>query len=335
MALSDFKIYGNKQTVELTAQMIRKNREPHSIVIHGEKGLGKKTLAKYIAAQLMCERHDGTPCGVCKSCRMLANNAHPDFIVAQSGEKGNYYVDDIREKIVSDAVVMPNEGDMKVYVIPDFDLSVNTSVQIQNILLKLIEEPPDHAAIILTARSREVFLPTIISRVISLGMVSVTEAESAEFLHSRFPEKPEREIADEVYAGGGNIGRCADYAERGPFFAGASLARTIAAAAVNLSEYEILRAFTSADGKKALLREGLYLFSEIVRDACVLRLEGKNDKHTVSCDRQSAARLSDRLSVESAVKLYDLLCEYIRRIDANCNLTLTANSLAGQIAALL
>ena len=66
---------------------------------------------------------------------------------------------------------------MKVYIIPDLDLSVNTVIQVQNILLKVIEEPPEHTAIILTARSKEIFLPTIISRVLSLGMTSVTEAK--------------------------------------------------------------------------------------------------------------------------------------------------------------
>lgn len=79
---------------------------------------------------------------------------------------------------------------MKVYIIPDLDLSVNTVIQVQNILLKVIEEPPEHTAIILTARSKEIFLPTIISRVLSLGMTSVTEAESMECLQENILPLP-------------------------------------------------------------------------------------------------------------------------------------------------
>jgi DNA polymerase-3 subunit delta' len=43
-------IYGNSEPRRLVSEMIKKKREPHSIMIHGEKGLGKKTLARWIAA---------------------------------------------------------------------------------------------------------------------------------------------------------------------------------------------------------------------------------------------------------------------------------------------
>lgn len=326
------KIYGNEETVRLVGEMVRKKREPHSIVIHGEKGLGKKTLAKYIAAQLMCERQDGVPCGVCKACRMLANGTHPDFTVVKSNANGNYIVDESIRPIVYDAAIKPNESNIKVYVIPDLDMSVNTSVQVQNILLKLIEEPPPHAAVILTARSKEIFLPTVISRVLTLGMVSVKDADSAEFLQSNYPDAAAREISDAVSAGRGNIGRCKEYMDKGQFYSSVFAAREIAKAAAAGSEYEILKAFAQTDGKKSALREAIYLFSEIVRDSCIFRLEGKHSELSVSCDKQSALKLSDSLSAAAGTRLYDLLCDYIGRIDANCNLTLTANSLAGQIA---
>ena len=45
-------IYGNSEPRRLVSEMIKKKREPHSIMIHGEKGLGKKTLARWIAANV-------------------------------------------------------------------------------------------------------------------------------------------------------------------------------------------------------------------------------------------------------------------------------------------
>ena len=38
----NFKIYGNEGSKTLISNMIRRSREPHSIIIHGDKGLGKK-----------------------------------------------------------------------------------------------------------------------------------------------------------------------------------------------------------------------------------------------------------------------------------------------------
>ena len=206
-------IYGNSEPRRLVSEMIKKKREPHSIMIHGEKGLGKKTLARWIAAALLCERQTGEPCGICRTCRMIADGAHPDVMVAKANSNGNYIVDDSIRPIVAEAPVAPNEARMKVYIIPDLDLSVNTVIQVQNILLKVIEEPPEHTAIILTARSKEIFLPTIISRVLSLGMTSVTEAESMECLQEKYPAVVPALISEAVSAGRGNIGRCVEYLE--------------------------------------------------------------------------------------------------------------------------
>ena len=44
----ELKFYGNREPIELIRRMVCKNREQRSILIHGEKGLGKKHLAKYI-----------------------------------------------------------------------------------------------------------------------------------------------------------------------------------------------------------------------------------------------------------------------------------------------
>lgn len=321
------KIYGNKTLLEQTAQMVRTGREPHSIILHGEKGLGKRTIAKYIAAQLMCESRAGVPCGKCRACQLIERDAHPDLIFAKANERGNYQVDDIRDNIVADAPLAPNEENIKVYIIPDFDLSTQTSVQVQNILLKLIEEPPDHTALILTARSKEAFLSTIISRCVSLQVSHVDSRESGDFLQQSYPNRDHGEIRDALEAGKGNIGRCRAYMEKEQFFFSVELARGIARAYCTGKEYEFLKALSAADGKKPLLRESLYLFSELIRDACV-RLTGGE---AVGCDSQLASELSSRLTLSSGTELYDIVTDYVRRIDANCNLSLVCNSLCAEL----
>lgn len=321
------KIYGNRTLLTQTAQMVRTGREPHSIILHGEKGLGKKTVARYIAAQLMCEGHTGVPCGKCRACQLIERDAHPDLIFAKPNERGNYPVDEIRDSIVADAPIAPNESSIKVYVIPDFDLSVQTSVQVQNILLKLIEEPPDHTALILTARSKEAFLSTIISRCVSLAVSPVELGESGDFLQTSYPDRDHSEIREALEAGKGNIGRCRAYMEKEQFYYSAELARSIARGYCTGSEYEFLKALAAADGKKALLREALYLFTELIRDACVHLTGGKE----VGCDSQLAAKLASSQTLTSGTEVYDIVTGYIRRIDSNCNLTLVCNSLCAEL----
>ncbi|MDE6149950.1 MAG: hypothetical protein K2F81_07645 [Ruminococcus sp.] len=323
------KLYSNEPVKRLIKSMISKEREPHSIVITGERGQGKKALAKYIAASLLCEAGQGEPCGECKSCRMLERGGHPDFITANANENGNYQVDIIRE-LVSDAVVKPNEGKFKVYLIPDLDRSLNTSVQVQNILLKLIEEPPEHCIIILTAATKEIFLETVISRVLCLNVLPCNDEECRNYLENRYGQYGDYTSKDFECAaafGGGTIGRCIEYLEDKSVALAMDIAKLGAEAICKGSEYELLKAFFAADGKKAIFRRVIELLQEAFRDALILRLGF--DK-TVGCMPEMSAKLAGRFNIDGCRGICELLGDYINRIDANANLTLAMNSLAAR-----
>lgn len=326
------KFYGNGETLELLRKMTVKGRQQRSIIICGEKGLGKKHLARYIAASYLCEKSSGEPCGVCKSCKMAMHASHPDIINVQANANGNYIIDESIRPIVADSAVMPNESRYKVYIIPDLDRSVNTAVAVQNILLKLIEEPPEHVVVIMTARSKEIFLPTIISRTLCLAVTSVSEQSSAEYLRENYPDASDSEISEAVAAGRGNIGRCKEFIEQGSFCESVEVARQICDAALTGDGYKILRSLHSADSKKALARESIELFGEIVRDACFCAVGQPEQELSVSCYAQGALRLSGMLTAAGCTKLYDTVCDCASRIDANCNLPLTLNSFAAKLS---
>lgn len=324
--------YGNKEQLELISRMIQKGREQRSIIICGEKGLGKKHLARYIAASYLCEKHEGKPCGECKSCKMAAHGTHPDIITVESNANGNYIIDESIRPIVADSAVLPNESKYKVYIIPDLDRSVNTAVAAQNILLKLIEEPPEHVVVIMTARSKEIFLQTIISRTLCLAVTATTEQESSDYLHAAFPDRPEEDITAALAAGRGNIGRCTEYLDGTGFAESVAAARELCDAALTANGYNILRALHKVDSKKQLARECVELFGEIVRDACLCRVGETDEKLSVSCYAQGALRLSTLLSAAECTKLYDTVCDCAARIDANCNLALTLNSFSAKLS---
>ena len=320
----------NKSSIDLTAKMIAKGREPHSVIICGEQGLGKRTLAKYLAAQLLCEKGTGIPCGSCRHCRLIANNAHPDVITAVSSDSGNYKVDDIR-MIVSDAYVSPNEARMKVYIIPDIDRSVQTSVQLQNILLKTIEEPPDMTAIILTARSKEIFLETIISRTIHLYAEEVTPAAAMAYLIGKGINKA---IAEEaVRRCGGNIGRALQCSQSEEERASAELAVNCCRALAKGSsgEYELLAAVSECDGKKAAFMSLVGYMQRIVRDAVRLR-ENVGSEYIFS--REVCGALGRAYSSRKLVKMYDSLAEHSTRASANCLVSMLQNSLTAALVSI-
>ena len=328
----ELKFYGNREPIELIRRMVCKNREQRSILIHGEKGLGKKHLAKYIAAAYLCREHDGVPCGECKSCRMIMHGTHPDIINVKANANGNYIIDESIRPIVSDSAVMPNESRYKVYIIPDLDRSVNTLTAVQNILLKLIEEPPEHVVVILTARSKEIFLPTIISRTLPLAVSSVSEGESQDYLKSEYPQLALKDILLAVAAGRGNIGRCKAYIEDEEFANCVSAARELCDAVISADEYKILKALFAVDGKKQAAKQTLELFGEIGADACLYHVGTTSPTAYVSCYEQGAQQLGSILSASGGAELYDTVLDCIGRIDANCNLSLTLNSFAVKLS---
>lgn len=142
------RFYGNAQVQETLHQMLKRDRAAHGFLFYGEAGLGKKTLAKRFLAELLCTGAE-KPCGVCKSCRMLADGVHPDVrFVEHSGKRGGFSVDTVRE-VCMDLASPPNEGDAKCYVFGDCD---HMDTRTQNLLLKAVEEPPTYGYFILRQR---------------------------------------------------------------------------------------------------------------------------------------------------------------------------------------
>ena len=57
---------------------------PHALILEGQRGTGKHTVAKLASAALVCERKNNAsaplPCGECLSCRKVLENKSPDVI---------------------------------------------------------------------------------------------------------------------------------------------------------------------------------------------------------------------------------------------------------------
>jgi DNA polymerase-3 subunit delta' len=138
---------------------IRNDRVPHAILISGPEGSGRRELARRAAA-LYCLGEDAP--------QRLANN--PNYLeIGVNTVK----VDDIRTLLAS-AAMQGFNGGRRAFV---FLNAQNMSVQIQNTLLKTLEEPHEDTLLILTGNEFGL-LPTIRSRCLieRLGAGSIAEA---------------------------------------------------------------------------------------------------------------------------------------------------------------
>lgn len=126
-------------------------------VLSGQGDLA--AAARFTAAALLCRGAD-RPCGVCQDCRKILRNVHPDVLTVTDPDHKNISVDVLRN-VTADASVLPNEGRRKVYIFPDCSLLDGKA---QNVLLKVVEDGPAHAAFLFCAANSAVLLPTIRSR---------------------------------------------------------------------------------------------------------------------------------------------------------------------------
>lgn len=316
------KIYGNNGTLQLIRTMVQSGRIPHACLIHGEKGLGKKTLARYLAMTALCTgAHQ--PCGVCPSCYKAAHGAHPDIIwVEHSGKKQGFSVETVRG-ICRDAIVAPNDGERKVYIFGDCD---SMDIRAQNTLLKLTEEPPAHVLLIFTATHRNVFLETMLSRMMHLAASPCTAEECREALLSAECTAADAERAAAVC--GGNIGRCLEWLESEEMQAMTGHIGELTQAAAEHRSYDILRILAIYEKDRAAAAEFVRLLDLQLRDALVLKY---TQEYPAGCDRRSAQALSQVLTVGRAVQLHGAVQEAYDALQANVSPKLVLAALGGQL----
>lgn len=205
-------LIGNSRICNMLSAMIKNHRIPHAILIEGEEGLGKKTLAKFIAKACLCS-NENSPCGECKTCHLIEVGSHPDFqIVTPDGAQ--IKVDQIRELRV-EAFLTPMAADGRVFIIESAH-TMNEAAQ--NALLKVLEEPPKGVTFILLAKSAKLLLETIRSRCVCFSLSPVPFEDEAINKVAALAGVTYAEAQTLLIATDGNIGRAVNSANTETIF---------------------------------------------------------------------------------------------------------------------
>lgn len=194
-------LLGNRRIKENIAGSFRSGRVSHFYLLSGPEGSGKHTLARLMAAAALCPTHG--PCLSCPSCRKVMEDMHPDVIWADEPEKKTVSVALMR-KIRSDVFVRPNEADRKIVIFPR---GQDMTVEAQNALLKVLEEPPAYGVFLLLTDNPDKMLPTVRSRCTQLTMEPLPEETVCAALRKFDPAAGEEAIRLAGARSGGYLGR--------------------------------------------------------------------------------------------------------------------------------
>src|ERR1700686_1060367 len=234
MGLSEF--LGDERIVPAPRGALRSERVPHALVFSGARGVGKFTLARMFAQAANCERLRDDFCGECEACRKIGLLADTRPLIeqglAQRGDRPDSATvervplllethpdvwaivpDPVRSKdpvarpvlhvgqlrAIQRAAYFKPQGRRRVFIL---DGAETMRWDLASIFLKVLEEPPESATLILLAPNPYQLLPTIRSRCLQFSLSPLATEEVEEILRARTEMKPaERKLAAEYSEG--------------------------------------------------------------------------------------------------------------------------------------
>jgi len=187
-------IFGHEQQKQVFRRMIRNQTHSHAYLFFGPDGIGKETFALELARVLNCTQpsEDGS-CGHCQNCTLINAQTHPD-VVYLSPREGKILIEDVRDFIFY-LGLKKTLGKYRIGIIRSAELF--SREEVQNCLLKTIEEPPENTIIILLTSQIHMLLPTILSRCQRIQFQLLKPEDIARFLLQTYdiPEQRAQEVA--------------------------------------------------------------------------------------------------------------------------------------------
>jgi DNA polymerase-3 subunit delta' len=185
--MGSWPVIGHEWALGLLEHSITSGHLHHAYLFSGPSQVGKTTVALAFAQALSCETGSGCPCGVCRTCRRIAQGRYPDVQTILAG-KSMIQIEQIRA-LQTDAALSPLEGRYRVFIIPEIE---RASLPAANALLKTLEEPPPQVVLLLTSSRRDQVLPTVLSRCQVVALRPLPAEQIQATLETRWETDPER-----------------------------------------------------------------------------------------------------------------------------------------------
>ena len=215
---------GNRRIVQALRGALKSERVPHALLFTGPRGVGKFTLARMFAQAANCERCPDDFCGECATCERINQLANVQSLLeqglAERGESADAAMvertplilqphpdvwamvpDPVRLKTpvarpmlrigqlraVQRAAYFQPMGRRRVFIL---DGAETMRWDVANVFLKILEEPPGNATLILTAPSPYALLPTIVSRCLQFHFAPLPQADVEKILEEKTERSP-------------------------------------------------------------------------------------------------------------------------------------------------
>ena len=157
-------------------------RAGHALIVTSEDEEEASLFCHLLAAKEFCsEASGGSACGQCTSCRAFGQGVHGDFcVVRRSDGKVSIGIDQIRQATQA-LQQTPLYSSIKVVLIEAAD---QMTLAASNSLLKILEEPPGNALVLLATAAMWQLTPTVRSRCQRLPLPPATADQAKHWLEA-------------------------------------------------------------------------------------------------------------------------------------------------------
>ena len=313
------EILGHEQIIEHLQNAIKLQKVSHAYILDGEEGAGKNMLARAFAQTLQCERGGTEPCGECHSCKQAMSGNQPDIITVTHEKPTSIGVEDIRGQLCGDIQIKPYSSPYKIYIV---DEAEKMTVQAQNALLKTIEEPPAYGVIMLLTTNADAFLPTILSRCVTLKLRPVKNEIIRPYLMEKY-HIPDYQAEVCTAFARGNVGKAERLAQSEQFAELKSHLLHLLRHLRDMEVYELTEAVRSVSEYKTEINDYLDLMALWFRDVLLFKATRQIDGLVFAEEINAISAQAQKSSYEGLERILKALEKAKVRLNANVNFELT------------
>ncbi len=315
-------IKGQDNAIRCLSGSLRTGRISQSYLFFGPEGVGRSlTACKYIF-ELFKRRET---IDEERLWRSIANKSHPDLIWIKPEEMKAIKIgkDDSDEGTIRWLIgrlnLRPYQAPFSVAVIEDAHLM---TLGAANSLLKILEEPPKDAIIILITDRKDMLLETVLSRTTQIRFKSLSQEDTSGIIKHLIRDATEEELELFARFSQGSPGTALRLSEEDVFARHQEVIRTLESA-MDAAD-PALEAWKDVD--KNTLSKDLDFLIMLLRD-CAISEETGSEQLSVS---DLSSPVADHLKSLTASQRHKRLCDLVEAknsIDANCNIKLLAQVL--------